>query len=152
MERYVLSRVWIALAGLAMLLVASASLAASAHAAITTIPEPRYTKGTSNTWWFQYQQPTGATGYYVVFSLNGTVVDSTKGSSLASKGNISDYQTGLKSGTYYDMTATEYYYEGGYLEPGSHALSGTTMDASTRHRLHGRRRHGDLHHRPGDEP
>ncbi len=141
-------RVWLGVAGvLFVALILLGTFAASAGASIVSVSEPRYTKGTTNSWWYSYQQPTGASGYYVVFKLNGVQVDSTYGHSLAQAGQVWDNQSGLQSGTLYDMCATSI--QRAARLDGVHDHDDGQLDAV---RVHERGRYRHVHHQPGDEP
>jgi hypothetical protein len=114
--------------GLAALvaLVAALALAAPAGAAISVVSggEPAYTKGTTNTWWFGWNDPgsTSADPYLVCFVLskdgvaqNGhdtncfqpTGADTVNGANTS--GVIKHQVSGLLSGHQYVLTANDFY-------------------------------------------
>lgn len=111
-----------------------------AQAGVSKYTEPAFTKGTSNTWWFLWNNP-GSTTYKVCYTLytNG-VAGAQDGvgctgtlSTTASSQNLQVAETGLSSGSQYGMCAREYSYISGlgYQPTGSDSCSNTTMDAGT---------------------
>ena len=96
--------------------------------------EPYYTKGTSNTWWFQWTSPAfttcenySVTSYYYISFGDGTVSPTWNTAS----GSYKVTKTGLVAGTHYVLTPTGHYWcsgEAASSEVGT--PSSTTMDAS----------------------
>ena len=118
--------------------------------------EPPFTKGTSNTWWFNWNDPGGA-GYYVKFELkvNGSVIRTEQTAASPGCGGAGQYgsstlwdnQTGLVLRDRHTTCApTEYYSTAGLpVEPGMSDCMITTMDTLGSVGLHQHQRHCQLH-------
>jgi hypothetical protein len=95
-----------------LVILASLCLAAGAQANVASTEEPNFTRGTSNTWWFNWSAAGAFSTYRICFGL------STNGGGSVSQGCTGDLYsqgsgvekitvTGLQPGSSYVMCATE---------------------------------------------
>ena len=103
--------------------VAALCLAGSAQANVTTTEEPNFTRGTSNTWWFNWSDPGAPTIYRICFSLSangGASVSQGCTGNLRGQGSGQQKITvsNLAPGSSYVMCATERYDSPGLEDQG----------------------------------
>lgn len=99
---------------IAVLVAIALCLAPAASANVSSTEEPNFTRGTSNTWWFNWSDPGASTIYRLCYGLSanggGSVSQGCTGN-LRGGGSGSEKITvaGLQPGSSYVMCATERY-------------------------------------------